>query len=595
MNFYENNIKVLRDKHKIDIKKEVQGIGETNDGVAFIEKDKKIYFDYEDKRIDEYVKNIEEEKKVYILIGFGIGICAKKILNCIGNSKLIIFENNQDILNFALRREDVSYILKDERVTIEFCNNKNVDFVLENNVRSMFFSDKVNVVICPGYNEIDVDFVKTCVENIKKAFNNAVVNKNTLAIISENILECVFENMPYIIKSNSIRNLKNIFKDKPAVIVSSGPSLSKNIHYLKEYNDKVVIITGSRNLDYMASEGIIPHIVCTVDSLDIVYDFTKNSFDKELYFVSTEHANAKTVKKLEGRNIFATVLFNDFINKITKNKYDKFPGISSVAHLCSLIAVYSGCENIMFIGQDLAFTDNKLHDDFSGARYEHNKIDNRSDLFYVKGNYEEKVLTNMSFQNFKEWLEKYIAENKHINFVNCTEGGAEIKGTKVARFKEMLEKFCKDKIMAEIALKKAYNTTEKFDKYRIVHEIMKIEEEIMFIKAQYINGVELCKEIYAYNNGNIKIDIKKVVSEFSKIDEAAEGKIYINSLINILALVPLKKIINNKEFVESLNDTPKIKGIKYALRNKAVCELYIQCMDKILSLIKKCIEEVEEL
>ncbi|MCR3760150.1 hypothetical protein KYB31_14320 [Clostridium felsineum] len=69
MNFYENNIKVLRDKHKIDIKKEVQGVGEINDGVVFIEKD---------KRIDEYVKNIEEEKKVYILIGFGIGICAKK-------------------------------------------------------------------------------------------------------------------------------------------------------------------------------------------------------------------------------------------------------------------------------------------------------------------------------------------------------------------------------------------------------------------------------------------------------------------------------------------------------------------------------------
>ncbi|PJI07549.1 MULTISPECIES: motility associated factor glycosyltransferase family protein [Clostridium] len=597
MEFHSNNVALLKKKHKIDIKlgqDDGERIKIENGNVGVLEKGGKLlYFDYEDKRIDEFAGKIKDNNKVYILIGFGMGNCVRKILDSIGGSKLIVLENNTSILDCALSASDMCDVLNNDNINIELCDANSVDDVFESNIKSLFFSNAVDVIICPGYREIDEQFVNCCIEGVKKAFNNAIVNKNTLDIISENILKATFSNIPYMIKANDIRNIKNVFKGKTAVVVSSGPSLSKNLHYLKEYNDKIVVITGARNLDYMRSEGIIPHFVCIIDSLDIVYEFTKNSFDKGLFFISTEHANPKTVRKLDGSNMFCTVLLNEFMNKITENRYEKFLSVSSVAHLCTMIAVYTGCKNVLFIGQDLAFTDNKVHDDFSGSKYEYNNVDNRNDMFYVEGNYGKKVLSNLSFQNFKEWLEKYIALNNQVNFINCTEGGAKIKGIKVAPLEETLKKLCKEDIRAFEILKKSYTPQEEIDKYKVVHELMKIEEEIVFTRSQYERGIELCKKIYEFNKGNMKIDIRKAVSEFSEIDKVSEGKTHINSLINILALSPLKKIVNDRELVENSSDSPRQRGIKYALRNKEVCSLYVESMNRIIELIKGCIEEIK--
>jgi|GEM_PF-3589459 len=604
MNFYDNNAKLFKEKHKIDLFSKMVDykdfkIKKDNENLYYVgiikEKDKWFYFDYKDTRVENFIKSINGEKKIYILIGFGLGNCIRKLLKVMGSNELIVLEDNINILNYAANVSDLSDILNDKRVNIQFCSKENLDKIFENNIKSMFFSKTVDVVTCPGYAEFNLEFINKSVECIKRMFNNTIVNKNTLELISDDILKALFNNLPYIVKNNSSSKLRGLFEGKTAVVVSSGPSLSKNIHFLKKYMDKVVIITGSRNLDYMEKEGIKPNLVCIIDSWDVVYEFTKNSFDKDLFFVSTEHANTKTIEKLGQKNMFCTVLFNEFINKITKNKFDKFPSIGSVAHLCTIMAVYLGCKNVVFIGQDLAFTDNKMHDDFSGSRSGANEVSGRNDLFYVEGNYEKKVLSDLSFQNFKEWFEKYIQENKEIKFINCTEGGAKIKGTEIARLDETLNKLCSENIEANDKLKEAFNLENLFDKYRIIHEVMKVEEEIEIIKANYEKGIMLCDKIYEFNNGNMKIDINKVVAEFSKIDEVSAGKDYINSLINIISLVPLKKILNDKALIENSNDTPKEKGRKYAKRNKAVCTLYVESMNTILKLIREGIEELKKL
>lgn len=573
MNFYDENAKILSERHKIDlfmqeidienykIIKNAQDVY-----IAMMKKDTSwLYIDYEDKRIDSFIENIKQDRRTFIVIGFGLGNCIKKLLQGIGNNNLIIIENNTQMLNYAVAINDISDILKDERVKLYICKNQNdIKDVLEKQVENIFFSKLVDVVICPGYREVQEELVNRVIESTKRVFNNTIVNKNTLEYMSEDMLQCVFHNIPYIVKSNPINSLKGVFKGKTAVVVSSGPSLSKNLKYLKKYNDNVVIITCSRNLDYLASEDIIPHLVCTIDPGDFAYDLIENSMNKDLFFVSGEHTNSKTMKSIHGKNIFSTTLFQEFINKITRRSYEKFPSISSVAHLCTIMAVYMGCKNVLLIGQDLAYTDNKRHDDFNGDKYGDNMISDESSLFYVEGNVEEKVLTDLGFENFKEWFEEYIFKNSEVSFINCTEGGAKIKGTQIGKLEEILDQICNEKINASRLIKDIYEAEVTVDKYIYVHEMMKFEEELIIMKSRCEEGIELCKSICEYNNGNVQVDINKIVCEFSKIDKIFEGKTYINSLIKIIALIPLKNIMQDLELIENSKDSLKEKGIKYA-------------------------------
>lgn len=601
MSFYETNSCILKKVHKINlidqsidiekykILKDKQGmyIGMVR------ENDKWTYIDYEDRRIDEFAKNIKPGKRTIIVIGFGLGNCISKLLNQIDNNNLIVLENDIQMMNCALAIRDLSKVLSDNRVKVEICyGNKNINEILEKNIKNIFFASTLDVIICPGYSEIHSEFTSTAIEYIKKVFNNSIVNKNTMQVMSESILKTLFDNIPYIVKSNYANHLKNLFVGKTAVVVSSGPSLSKNLHILKEYNDKVIIITSARNLNYMSSEGIVPHLVCMIDHGDIVYDHAKDSFSKGLFFVSTEHANNKAVKNIENFNMFCTVLFQELISKITEREYEKFPSISSVAHLSTIIAVYMGCKNVIFVGQDLAYTDNKSHDSFSGAKWGADLSD-RNDLFYVEGNYGDKVLTDLSLQNFRQWIEDYIADKNEIRFINCTEGGAKINGTYVAGLKETLDQIDSECLNAHDIIRNIMSKETKFDKYRVIHQVMKLEEEIILIKSKYEEGIKLCEDIYRFNSGHMDIDIKKILKQFSEIDEISEGKTYINSLINIITLVPLKRIIQDTDLIESSMDAPKQRGIKYAKRNKAVCSLYVESMNRILELIHECIEKLK--
>lgn len=604
MNFYNENANILREKHKINLFNQEMDMenykimkNDQESAIAMVKKDKKwFYIDYEDKRIDSFIRDIKQDRRTFILIGFGLGNSSRKLLKSIGNNKLIIIENDIQMLNYALAINDISDILKDDRTRLYICKNQNdVNDVFQDHIKNIFFSNLVDVIICPGYREVQEEFTSCAIEVIKTVFNNTIVNKNTLEYMSEDIIKTVFDNIPYIGKASPINVMKDIFKGKTAVVVSSGPSLSKNLKYLKKYNNNVVIITCSRNLDYLASEGIIPHLACTIDPCDFAYNLIENSINKDIFFISGEHANSKAMKNIDGKNIFCTTLFQEFINKITRRDYEKFPGISSVAHLCTIMAVYTGCKNVVLIGQDLAYTDNKRHDDFDGDKYGDNIVNDTSGLFYVEGNTEEKVLTDLGFQNFKEWFEEYIAKNSQVSFINCTEGGAKIQGTKIEKLEVILGQLCFEEINGEQLIKNIYEKNANVDKYTYVHEMMKLEEELIIMKLRYEEGVELCKSIYEYNNGNIKVDINKIISRFSKIDEISEGKAYINSLINLIALVPLKKIMQDSELIENSNDSAKEKGIKYARRNSAVCSLYVDCMDKILKLVMQAIVSLKQI
>ncbi len=107
------------------------------------------------------------------------------------------------------------------------------------------------------------------------------------------------------------------------------------------------------------------------------------------------------------------------------------------------LAIYLGCNNIIFIGQDLAYTGERLHSNSSTLETEGGNIGMYDDNIYADDINGNKVRTSFELDAYRRYIEFYIHMLKNINFINSTEGGANIKGTKVMPLKESLNKYGK--------------------------------------------------------------------------------------------------------------------------------------------------------
>lgn len=80
---------------------------------------------------------------------------------------------------------------------------------------------------------------------------------------AENLAKGVFSysnvrSISTLVKSNSVY-------DKPVLLVAAGPSLENNIHIIKEYQDKFIVICADVILYRLMLEGIVPDFVCCID------------------------------------------------------------------------------------------------------------------------------------------------------------------------------------------------------------------------------------------------------------------------------------------------------------------------------------------
>ena len=98
------------------------------------------------------------------------------------------------------------------------------------------------------------------------------------------------------------------------------------------------------------------------------------------------------------------------------------------------LAIKMGCNPIVFVGQDLAFTDNKTHSSATFSK----EISSIHNLREIDDIYGDTIYTSKNLYIYLRWIQKRIAEEKGIEFIDATEGGAKIKGTKVMRLEQVV-------------------------------------------------------------------------------------------------------------------------------------------------------------
>ncbi|EAL8667382.1 DUF115 domain-containing protein, partial [Campylobacter jejuni] len=240
-------------------------------------------------------------------------------------------------------------------------------------------------------------------------------------------------NLPQMITHPSYKELLSKRKgiSDTAIIVSTGPSLTKQLPLLKKYANKATIFCADSSYPILAKHGIKPDYVLSLERIPLTSEFFNNDFgefDKDILFVCAGVVHPKTIEYLKNKTFIITqkiLAFPYYIN--LKNFCYAAVGFS-VAHMAYEFATHLSHKNIILIGQDLAYAENgNSHpDDYqNSANYESQMYEHILTEAYGG---KKEIKTHEVWIFFKQILEAMIIKY-HITTYNCTEGGARIEGT----------------------------------------------------------------------------------------------------------------------------------------------------------------------
>ncbi|ENQ9945608.1 motility associated factor glycosyltransferase family protein [Campylobacter coli] len=376
---------------------------------------------------------------VLYFYGFGNGILFKALLQNKNHQHIVVFEKDIEIIWVIFHILDFSSELQSARLMILQTSSLDIEFFSNFCSSKPFFqfSRIYFLELMSHYYERFHEDVLELNKKLAENFKNSIVSHGNDPLDALQGIEQFVYNLPQMITHPSYKELLSKRKgiSDTAIIVSTGPSLTKQLPLLKKYASKATIFCADSSYPILAKHGIKPDYVCMLERTEITAEFFNHDFgefDKDIVFVCAGVVHPKTIEYLKNKTFIITqkvLAFPYYIN--LKNFCYAAVGFS-VAHTLSYLATYLSHKNIIFIGQDLAYAENgNSHpDDYqNSANYESQMYEHILTIAYG-GN--GKVETHSIWLLFKNWFENEMIPNTikmGITTYNCTEGGARIEGT----------------------------------------------------------------------------------------------------------------------------------------------------------------------
>ena len=378
------------------------------------------------------------------MLGMGNIHYLKEFVNATDQSVIIlIYEPIFSVFYKQLERIDFEQIFADRTFVfiIEGINEEG----LEGLAATMLQGDKIPYMkyfVLPNYIELCKKQVSSFLNILVKKAESYYVHIGTKMFFTPYQAENFYNNVKYIPGCyKAFQLFRLIPSDIPAFVVSAGPSLNKNIKQLKRAKNKSFIIAVDTAVKPLLREGIEPDLFATLDGIKPL-EVIETEQAKNLPMLTKVTAAHSIMDYHTGKKFFYNEGYQ-YVHKLFEmndKTIEGFPTGGSVATLAFSLACHLGFRKIIFVGQDLAYTGNKSHAD--GTFQEVMPKEDTEKFIKVPGNYEDEVPTLKNLDGYRKWFGEYIEwwQKRHdTEFINATEGGARIEGTKLMSLADVID------------------------------------------------------------------------------------------------------------------------------------------------------------
>ncbi|EAH4875685.1 DUF115 domain-containing protein [Campylobacter coli] len=376
---------------------------------------------------------------VLYFYGFGNGILFKALLQNKNHQHIVVFEKDIEIIWIMFHILDFSNELQNSRLMVLQTSSLDIEFFSNFCSSKPFFqfSRIYFLELMSHYYERFHEDILGLNKKLAENFKNSIVSYGNDPLDALQGIEQFVYNLPQMITHPSYKELLSKRKNlsDTAIIVSTGPSLTKQLPLLKKYASKATIFCADSSYPILAKHGIKPDYVLSLERIPLTSEFFNNNFgefDKDIVFVCAGVVHPKTIEYLKNKTFIITqkvLAFPYYIN--LKNFCYAAVGFS-VAHMAYEFATHLSHKNIIFIGQDLAYA----KDGFSHTK-DYKNLDKHEGHFQRdKGKFQclayggdGKAESSEVWTMFRFFLQDTISRNIISTTYNCTEGGARIEGT----------------------------------------------------------------------------------------------------------------------------------------------------------------------
>lgn len=554
----------------------------TKDGAIF-----SIGSRYSEKReIAEFLDSVGDIKKDenYIVFGMGgLNHIRELSHNKFSNSKILVIECSRECVELVTRDvdEDLAEILghKDLVVASEIDAVRSFlkIYVNSSNIR------KLKVLAYSGYTRFFREEIKPFNELIVAHGSEVMSNNATCNIFEDDWYRNSIKNLRYVNATRTLLPYQNICTGKPAIIVSAGPSLDKNISLLKENRD-AILISGGRTLKALLNIGVDPDFLNIIDASRLSYELVEPYIGlttaRLVYYFGVP---TEILAMHKGEKI--TYHEDSAMHQFLQEEVISLMAGGSVAHAMTLLAVELGCDPIIFIGQDLAYTNHMEHSHAAASPWRNDEVSLTTELegasFYVDDVHGKKVKTCLQLDLYRRQLERIIESNKDRTFINCTEGGVSIKGTDVFALEEVYSQLPHGR--SDISLRDSMS--KKVDAVGILKENRR-----HMIKAigQYIKAVKICDKYIRLIRSD-PMSCRVIHKELNRLEMRIKNNnkkiLFIDSMINKI----LDSINTATQYVVLKSETEQESLLKNLMKSK---HLYRSLSEKLRENVKIVEEEI---
>ncbi|HEF2504102.1 TPA: motility associated factor glycosyltransferase family protein, partial [Campylobacter jejuni] len=371
----------------------------------------------------------------------GNGILFKALLQNKNHQHIVVFEKDIEIIWVMFHILDFSNELQSARLMVLETSSLNIEFFSNfcSNKPFFQFSRIYFLELMSHYYERFHEDILGLNKKLAENFKNIILRNGNDPLDALQGIEQFVYNLPQMITHPSYKELLSKRKGigDTAIIVSTGPSLTKQLPLLKKYANKATIFCADSSYPILAKHGIKPDYVLSLERIPLTSEFFNNDFgefDKDVLFVCISWVYPQTIKYLQknNRTFILTSRPSSFIENINLCPYGYVGYGPSVAHMAYEFATHLNYKNIIFIGQDLAYA----KDGFSHTK-DYSNLDKHEGHFQRdKGKFQclayegnGKVESSEIWTMFRFSLQDIISRNIISTTYNCTEGGARIEGT----------------------------------------------------------------------------------------------------------------------------------------------------------------------
>ena len=395
--------------------------------------------------IERWASNLKlVPESLYSLSGMGDGSHAKYLLENSGTGiNLMVVEKDPALLRETLARFDLSELLANDRFLIG-TGEPNEQFFTPIQGAALTGVAEVNSLTFAPLQMCDEAYYDRVRNELARQYlvirPLMEVNVRTATNLQENTLR----NLPHMFGAPDISELAGKFEDIPFILIGAGPSLDESIDFLKDMQDKAIIVASNSPYRKLINNGIRPHLVVTADPMEPTLAGFQNVKLDHVPLACPFSAYPEIVERFSGR-IVSWCTFNPIVKALReqRNQPEGTPIMEqgTVSGCVLDISRVLGCKKVMFIGQDMCVRDDgRYYTDDSFYADAGNHFASTDKGQRLPGNTQEKVLVEPRLFVYLKTFEQFISKkHESVEYRNLARTGVRIEGAPYITYEEATE------------------------------------------------------------------------------------------------------------------------------------------------------------